>query len=121
MIQCDQCDRSFRSTQALFAHCRDRVDHPFCEDCDRLFYTFTGLDQHMQNAAVHHSDCESYEYASESDDDDDEEPPRVVIHEAAWVASRPEEKVGCNRWFVDLLGLMAGLIRRVFCCTHPNE
>jgi len=45
MIECNQCDRSFRSTQALFAHCRDKDDHPFCEDCDRLFSTFQGLNQ----------------------------------------------------------------------------
>jgi hypothetical protein len=45
MAECNQCDRSFRSTQALFAHCRDKDDHPFCEDCDRLFSTFQGLDQ----------------------------------------------------------------------------
>ena len=41
--RCTQCDRSFRSTRDLFAHCRDKDDHPFCKDCDRLFSTFQGL------------------------------------------------------------------------------
>lgn len=91
MAGCNQCDRSFRSTQALFAHCRDKDDHPFCEDCDRLFSTFTGLDQHMQNSAVHRSDSESDEYVSESDDDDDDDEEPLCV--------------GCNRWFVDLASL----------------
>lgn len=93
MAQCNQCDRLFRSTQALFAHCRDKDNHPFCEDCDRLFSTFTGLDQHMQNAAVHRSDSESDECAFESDDDDDSDDGDEPFC------------VGCNRWFVDLASL----------------
>ncbi|KAG1748897.1 uncharacterized protein EDB91DRAFT_1235465 [Suillus paluster] len=95
MEQCNQCDRSFRSAQALFAHCRDKDDHPFCEDCDRLFLTSNGLDQHLQNAAVHRSDSEDeYEYAFESDDDDDSD-------------DDDEEPFcgGCDRWFVDLASL----------------
>ncbi|KAG0706544.1 hypothetical protein DFH29DRAFT_988056 [Suillus ampliporus] len=107
--RCTQCDRSFRSTQALFAHCRDKVDHPFCENCDRLFLTFKRLDkvrdthvavylqrreltpllcQHLQNAAVHRSDSKD-KYTFDNDDDDDEEPFCA----------------GCDRWFVDLESL----------------
>ncbi|KAG0692341.1 hypothetical protein DFH29DRAFT_970185 [Suillus ampliporus] len=89
MARCTQCDRSFRSTQALFAHCRDKVDHPFCENCDRLFLTFNRLDkvcdthvavylqrreltplscQHLQIAAVHRSDRED-KYAFDNDEE----------------------------------------------------
>lgn len=45
MAECTQCDRSFHSTEALLIHCRDKYDHHFCEDCDKLFSTFQGLDQ----------------------------------------------------------------------------
>ncbi|KAG1899944.1 uncharacterized protein F5891DRAFT_1035307 [Suillus fuscotomentosus] len=83
--QCNLCNRPFRSTRALFTHCRDKADHPFCEDCQTLFYNFAGLYQHWN---------EVDEYAFGSDDDEDdvdgEEPPFCV---------------GCNRWFVDLANL----------------
>ncbi|OAX41878.1 hypothetical protein K503DRAFT_711747 [Rhizopogon vinicolor AM-OR11-026] len=120
MAECNQCDRSFRSTQALFAHCRDKDDHPFCEDCDRLFSTFQGLDQHMQNAAVHlyRSDSEDddsvymgnrgYAPESDSDDDDDKEPFCA----------------GCDRWFVDLASLcqhLAASLKHNWCFVCSRD
>lgn len=66
MTECTQCDRSFHSTQALFAHCCDRDDHPFCEDCDRLFSTFHGLDQVRDTNVTFHQGANSRVLALET-------------------------------------------------------
>ncbi|KAG2075860.1 hypothetical protein BDR04DRAFT_1090613 [Suillus decipiens] len=110
MAQCNQCYLSFRSTQALFAHWRDEDDHPFCEDCDRLFLTFTGLDQHMQNAAVHRGDSEGYEYPFESDDDDDDDDDEEEEDDDEEEEEEDDDDdellcVGCNQWHIDLASL----------------
>ncbi|OJA21526.1 hypothetical protein AZE42_01803 [Rhizopogon vesiculosus] len=87
MAECTRCDRSFPSTRALFAHCRDKNDHPFCEDCGRSFWTFQELAQvcdtdivfyyrrrqlkylsrqHLHNVAGYSDnkhECSAYEYS----------------------------------------------------------
>ncbi|KAG0694094.1 hypothetical protein DFH29DRAFT_985352 [Suillus ampliporus] len=113
MARCTQCDRSFRSTQALFAHCRDKVDHPFCENCDRLFLTFNRLYkvrdthvavylqrreltplscQHLRIAAVHRSDRED-KYAFDNDEEYsfDEEEEYSFDEEEEYVFDSDEE------------------------------
>ncbi|KAG8995777.1 hypothetical protein FRB93_001059 [Tulasnella sp. JGI-2019a] len=65
MLHCSNCDnRWFKDNAAWFQHCRDREDHQFCEQCDRLFKTESGLVQHTR--AVHRDDDDE---DSESDDE----------------------------------------------------
>lgn len=45
MVNCTDCGRSFNSEAALHAHCRDKEDHPYCDDCERLFVSFAALNQ----------------------------------------------------------------------------
>ena len=95
MSFCFSCDTFFRTDQALHAHCRDKTDHAYCVECQRLFKTFDGLDQvrsnsfssscaqichimsnitppsqHLENAAVHQND-DTDESDNESDSDDE--------------------------------------------------
>ena len=44
-VFCDFCGVSFRTDNALHQHCRDRADHPYCEECERVFKSFNGLSQ----------------------------------------------------------------------------
>lgn len=44
MCHCSRCYREFSSESALYAHCRDKNDHPYCEDCRKLFGSFDALD-----------------------------------------------------------------------------
>ncbi|RDB28168.1 hypothetical protein Hypma_001532 [Hypsizygus marmoreus] len=83
MAQCSDCNKVFRTSQALHAHCRDRADHAYCEECERLFVHSEALSEHRRNAPVHRSSD------SNTTSSNDETP---------FCAS-------CNRWFVDLKSL----------------
>ncbi|TFK75429.1 hypothetical protein BDN72DRAFT_832306 [Pluteus cervinus] len=47
------CYRTFRSPQAVNAHCRDSRGHPYCGQCERAFATNQSLHQHYQNSPRH--------------------------------------------------------------------
>ncbi|EIM84206.1 uncharacterized protein STEHIDRAFT_82087 [Stereum hirsutum FP-91666 SS1] len=109
MSYCSDCgDRWFKDNEAWFQHCRDRYDHHLCEQCERLFATDNGLDQHLRTAAVHQDNSDSgyrgnynnagYEY----DDDDEEEEFESDSDEDPFCDS-------CNRVFVDREGLFQHL------------
>jgi len=73
----------------LHAHYRDKSDHAYCEECNRLFVNSSALNQHLENSPIHQdsTDDES-EHSDESDVDD--EP--AVCH-------------ACERSFVNRLSL----------------
>jgi hypothetical protein len=119
MPDCLTCDRFFRTEGALHAHCRDRSDHAYCIECQRLFSTFTSLNQvcshpsslymwrtygqsfrckHLENSSFHrYREPSAYDSESDYDDDDDEESVGDVRCEA------------CSRDFTDRAGLLQHL------------
>lgn len=66
MHTCSECYRNFHSTAALNAHCRDRADHAYCEDCQRVFVHFNALQQHLDNSPVHQDSDADHSYNSSS-------------------------------------------------------
>ncbi|KAA1467238.1 hypothetical protein DENSPDRAFT_769372 [Dentipellis sp. KUC8613] len=121
MAECGQCQRWFSSVNALNAHCRDKADHFFCEECDRFFVHDGALEQvrfhpetilgrlnnsgicalkHLAYSAVHQGSYDSdespdYSEEEEESDDSDEQEPYCT---------------SCKRWFVDLLSLNQHLV-----------
>ncbi|KIY65599.1 hypothetical protein CYLTODRAFT_437797 [Cylindrobasidium torrendii FP15055 ss-10] len=70
-VECDFCYRWFNSHSALHAHCVAKWDHPYCEDCERLFRTDKALEQHMDYASVHQDNSDNYESSEEKENEDD--------------------------------------------------
>ncbi|KAJ7451786.1 hypothetical protein B0H11DRAFT_2075109 [Mycena galericulata] len=53
LLDCQYCDRSFVSEDALHDHCVAKADHPYCESCERIFDNEQALQQHLRDAPVH--------------------------------------------------------------------
>jgi len=71
---CSDCNREFNGVSALHAHCRDKDDHAYCVDCERLFVHQNALQQHFNDSPLHNNsddDEESSEEEVEESDDDE--------------------------------------------------
>ncbi|KAJ7089295.1 hypothetical protein B0H15DRAFT_282148 [Mycena belliarum] len=54
---CDQCARDFVSKTALYQHYRMAPDHSFCHECDKYFRTEDALEAHNASAHAPHFTC----------------------------------------------------------------
>ena len=52
-FRCGDCDKSFRSSQALQQHEGSPAHLHECEECDRSFRSEQALQQHLENSPVH--------------------------------------------------------------------
>lgn len=124
MRTCTDCNREFPTPQALHAHCRDRSDHAYCEDCERLFVHSHAL----QQVSVHSWRCHDHELINrltsffiqhlnmspthQYDSDSDESDTSTVPSESSSETSDDDNPYcsSCNRWFVNSLGLYQHLV-----------
>ncbi|OBT84683.1 hypothetical protein VE02_07850 [Pseudogymnoascus sp. 03VT05] len=61
-FDCDGCDRSFNSEEALQQHLQDSPAHASsfnCETCDRHYGSETALQQHLRDSPTHQQDTET--------------------------------------------------------------
>ncbi|CAD0106100.1 unnamed protein product [Aureobasidium uvarum] len=95
---CDSCDREFYSWQAVKQHI-DALDHwqwPYeCETCDKRFGDQQAVAQHMN--ALDHWDTQS---SSSEDDEDWHECDRCERTFASWAACR-QHMDALGHWFTD--------------------
>jgi hypothetical protein len=61
-FDCEDCDRSFDSEEALQQHLRDSPAHApsfDCETCNRSFGNDEALEQHLRDSRIHQQDTET--------------------------------------------------------------